>query len=143
MADSWAIRPYDASLDESGVVYLWLKSFAHSSFGRATGAHVDGSDAERAYWASHREVVLKLLNCADTFVLCDPDSPGVIWAFACTSAPDVVHYAVVKRKFKEFSTDMFRALLGDCLDKACTFTHDLSGTGRAHRCERPWAPPSC
>ncbi len=125
----WIIRPYDPALDENGVVYLWLKSFAHSGFGRAQGAHVDGSDAERAYWSTHREVVLRLLKHADTRVLVDAESPGVIWAFACTKAPNIFHYAVVKRRFREESAAMFRALLGDMLDKPVLYTHDTAGTG--------------
>lgn len=128
MSDPWVIRAYDPVTDENGVVYLWLKSFAHSSFGRVRGAHVDGSDGERAYWAAHKEIVLRLLSHAETKVLCDPEDPLVIWAFACAKG-DVVHYAVVKRKFREFSGEMFRALLGDRFDRPCMYTHELSGTG--------------
>ncbi len=127
--DPWVIRPYDAALDENGVVFLFLKSFAHSPWGRAQGAHVDGSDAERAYWAQHREVVLKLLERADTKVLCDPQAPEVIWAFACTEGKDVYHYSVVKRRFRGESAEMFKALLGGLLDKPCRYTHDPAGTG--------------
>ncbi len=125
----WVIRPYDPATDESGVVFLFLKSFAHSAFGRAQGAHIDGSDAERAYWKEHREVVMRLLAKADTQILCDKDARGVIWAFSCVSPPGVFHYAVTKRKFKEFTDEFFRALLGDMLDKPAVYTHDPSGTG--------------
>ncbi len=127
-ATPWIVRPYNPARDEDGVVYLWIKSFAHSGFGRAQGAHIDGSDAERAYWAQHRPVVMKLLEHADTQVLCDPEDDGVIWAFACAKGP-VVHYAVVKRKFRDFAGDMFKALLGDRYDTPCMYTHDLAGTG--------------
>ncbi len=127
--DPWIVRPYNAALDENGVVFLWLKSFAHSSWGRTQGAHVDGSDAERAYWASHREVVLRLLAHAETKVLCDPQAPEVIWAFSCAMAPNVFHYAVVKRRFRGESAEMFKALIGDLLDKPCLYTHDPAGTG--------------
>lgn len=124
----WKIRPYDPTIDENGIVYLWLKSFAHSPFGRSQGAHIDGSDGERAYWAKHREIVNRLLVHADTQVLVDAEEPAVIWAFACTKG-DVVHYAVVKRKFREFTAEMVRDLLGDRLDRPCMYTHDLAGTG--------------
>ncbi len=127
--DPWIIRPYDASRDENGVVFLWLKSFAHSAFGRALGAHIDGSDDERAYWAQHKEVVLRLLEHADTRVLCDRDAPDVIWAFATTQEPNVYHYSVVKRRFRGQSEEFFRALLGGFLDKPCLYTHDPAGTG--------------
>lgn len=124
----WQIRPYDPETDEPAVVYLWLKSFAHSPFGKGRGAHVDGSEAERTYWAEHRLVVMHLLNEGTTKVLCDPEAPGVIWAFACRSG-DVVHYAVVKRRFKEVAQEMFSALFGDLLEKPCKYTHDFFGTG--------------
>ncbi len=126
--DPWEIRPYDEALDLNGILYIWLKSFAHSAFGRAQGAHLDGSDAERAYWAEHKGVVLRLLEHADTQVLCDPAAREVIWAFACTKGP-VVHYAVVKRRFRDQAQEFFRALLGDKLDKAAMYTHDFAGTG--------------
>ncbi len=129
MSDLWRIRSYDEAIDINGVLYLYLKSFAHSSFGRARGAQVDGSDGERTYWAYHRKVFEHLLKSAETRVLCDPEEPSVIWAVATTSGEDVVHYCVVKRKFKEFAADMFRALLGDRLDRPCTYTHCLQGTG--------------
>lgn len=125
----WLLRTYDASTDENAVVYLWLKSFAHSPHGRSLGADLDGSDAERAYWAAHRLVVGGLLVKADTQVLCDPEAPGVIWAFACTKGNDVIHYAVVKRRFRGESAAMFSALLGDRFERPCTLTHDMIGTG--------------
>lgn len=124
----WLIRPYDAETDEAGVLYLWLKSFAHSPFGKGRGAHIDASEEERTYWAEHRLVVLSLLGSADTQVLCDPEAPGVIWAFACTK-DNVVHYAVVKRHFKEHALEMFAALFGDRMEKHCHLTHDMLGTG--------------
>lgn len=124
----WLIRPYDPETDESGVVYLWLKSFAHSPFGKGRGAHIDGSDAERTYWAEHRLVVLALLASADTAILCDPEAPGVIWAFATTKGT-TVHYAVVKRRFKEQAGDMFSDLFGDLVDAPAFLTHDMAGTG--------------
>ncbi len=128
MNETWTIRKYDQTTDENGAIYLYLKSFAHSSYGRARGAHVDGSDAERTYWEDHRGVMLHILKTADTTVICDPEEPSVIWAVASTRG-DTVFYALVKRKFKEFAPEMFAALLGDRLERPCTYTHCLQGTG--------------
>ncbi len=128
MDEPWLIRPYDPDLDEAGVMYLVLKSFAHSSFGRARGAHVDGSDAERTYWQEHRGVVLRLLRDSDTTLLCDAEQSTVIWALLIARG-DVVHYCMVKRRFKEAAKDIYAALLGDRLDRPCTYTHCLQGTG--------------
>ncbi len=130
-ADPWLIRPYDPDLDEAGVVYLWLKAFAHSSYGRARGAHVDGSDQERAYWAEHRDVVLRLLKTCPTTILCDAEQPTVIWAFACRVG-SVYHYGVIKRRFKEAAKDIYAALIGDLLDPAggpVVHSHCMQGSG--------------
>lgn len=123
----WVKRPYTAA-DANGVIYIWLKSHAHSSFGRARGAQHDGTDEERAYWSEHRPVVLRCIEYGETVVLADTDCPEVIWAFACTRG-DTVHYVAVKRRFKDEAEAMFRDLLGDRLDRAVTYTHDLTGTG--------------
>ncbi len=128
MSDLWLKRPYDKATDENGCVYLALKSFAHSSYGKSRGAQVDGSDEERLYWKEHAPVILRCIEYGETEVLCDPDMPEVIWAFAITRG-DTVHYAVIKRRFKAEADAMFRDLLGDRLDRECTYTHDFSGTG--------------
>ncbi len=129
----WTLRPYDAATDEDAVVYLWLKSFAHSRANVARGAHRDGTDAERAYWRRHVPIVEHLLRTATTTVLCDPErstvtpaGPPVIWAFVCVSG-DVVHYVSVKRQYARdgFGPDMLADLLGDRLGRVCSFTHDL------------------
>lgn len=129
MADEWQIRPYEPR-DLDGLVYLWMKSFAHSSFGRARGAHIDGSEGEVAYWKAHRDLVVRLLEGSDTRVMCDPVAPEVIWAFVCAKG-DVVHYGVVKRRMgKAYGADaMFQALLAERLERPCEYTHDLQGTG--------------
>lgn len=120
------LRPYEPSSDEDGVVYLWLKSFAHSRYGRALGAHVPRSEAELRYWAEHRQVVMRLLTEAQTLVVCDPEAESVIWGFA-TTQPEVVHYVSCKRSFHRegLSVEMIRQLLGPLLGKPCVMTHEL------------------
>lgn len=121
-APRWVKREYRPS-DEDGVVYLWLKSFAHSRYGKRLGADRDGSDAELAYWAEHREIVMRLIASSRIELLCDPDDDSVFWAFAVTMG-DVVHYAVVKRRFAPYAKDMLRELLGEHLGRACRYTHE-------------------
>jgi hypothetical protein len=118
--------------DEDGLVYLWLKSFAHSRFGKSRGAQIDASPAEQAYWREHREIVMRLLRTAETRLLIDPEDPGVFWAFACCSG-DVVHYVLAKRRFHRegISAAMFRDLLGERLKKAASYTHELVEFKRA------------
>ena len=128
MAD-WVKRAY-VSGDEKGIMYLWLKSFAHSRFGRCKGASVSNTPAERRYWSEQAPVVEYLLANAETTVAADPDRPDVIWAFACTSGDNVVHYATVKRQVistvgEDFGAEIMRDLLGERLEKTCFMTHEI------------------
>lgn len=127
----WTKRAYLPS-DESGVLYLWLKSYAHSAYGVARGAHVDASPEEVAYWREQAPVVEALLQHATVEVVCDPDrvhdseaGPAVIWGFACTSG-DVIHMLVVKRSAHKagIAGDIAKDLLGDRLTKSCGMTHE-------------------
>lgn len=124
----WTIRPYDPTRDEKIVTYLWLKSFAHSPLGRSQGASIDGSPAEISYLQRHREVVKHCLEKGTTQVVVDPEVTDVVWAFACCQG-DIVHYAVVKRRFRESAAEMFQDLFGDLTGRLCSYTHDFSGTG--------------
>lgn len=133
MSSEWTKRAYLPS-DERGVLYLWLKSYAHSAYGVARGAHIDASPEELAYWNDQAPVVEALLQHADVEVACDPDrvydseaGPSVIWGFACTSG-DVVHMVVVKRSAHRagIAADIVRDLLGNRLERACGMTHEQS-----------------
>lgn len=128
----WLKRPYERE-DEDGLVYLWLKSYAHAKRNVDAGANKDGSAAERKYWREHAPIVEFLLRNAQTELLVDPErahassaGPAVIMAFACTT-DDVVHYACVKRKYARegFGPDMLRDLLGGRLNASCVHTHEL------------------
>lgn len=129
---SWTIRPATTG-DEGGLLYLWLRSFAHSRYGRKRGAHEEKSQAARDYWEERRPTVLRLLREETTQIICDPECQEIIWAFACTSPAgtlakeDAVHYICAKRKFhaEGFANEMFRALLGNRLEKPCRWTHEL------------------
>lgn len=131
----WVKRPYDRATDEDGVVFLWLKSYAHTRENVARGANRDGSESERRYWREHAPIVECLLHSgvASTEVLCDParvrassEGPPVIMAFACTTG-DVVHYVSVKRAYARegFGPEMVSDLLGDRLERACSYSHEL------------------
>lgn len=128
----WTKRAYNAATDEDAIVFLWLKSYAHTRELVELGANRDGSDAERRYWREHAPIVETLLKGAETLVLCDPErsvvtpaGPPVIWAYACCTG-DVVHYVGVKRMYAaEFGAEMVADLLGERLERPCTYTHDL------------------
>lgn len=132
MSDEWTKRAYIPEQDLDALVYLWCKSYAHSPYGIARGAHLTHTPQELAYWDEQEPVVKRLLATADVAVVCDPErvhrssaGPAVIWAFAATSG-DVVHYVCVKRKIAPIlGADIVRDLLGSRLERACGFTHDL------------------
>ncbi len=131
-APEWVKRAYVPEEDLDALVYLWCKSYAHSPYGLARGAHRTHTPEELAYWDAQEPIVKQLLARTDVAVICDPDrvrrgdaGPSVIWAFAATSG-DTVHYVCVKRKIAPIlGADIVRDLLGDRLERACGFTHDL------------------
>lgn len=145
-AVEWLKRPYIAAEDEGAIVPLWCKSYMRSCEGVDRGAHKpllrgdEGAQspavraAVRTMWAEQAPLVEALLAApwATTEVVCDPErpvttaeGPAVIWGFACTSG-DVVHYVCVKRNIaKELGADIVRDLLGDRLERPCSFTHEL------------------
>ncbi len=142
----WIKRRYLPE-DEDGIVYLWTASYSRGIEGEERGAHVRQvpiresasstyvREKTRELWAEQAPLVEKLLSApwAITEVICDPErvytsaaGPAVIWGFACTSG-DVVHYVCVKRDVVRagFGADIVRDLLGDRLERPCTFTHEL------------------
>lgn len=129
----WVKRPFIREEDEAGVLYLWLKSYARSAYGRARSANLTHSTFEREYWAEQAPLVEALLQCADIEVVCDPDrvraseaGPAVFWGFAATNG-DTVHYVCVKRDAVRagIGADIARDLLGSRLERACGYTHEL------------------
>jgi hypothetical protein len=146
---SFAVRPYTDE-DRDFVVSSWLFSFARSAYGMAHGAHVTSAvqghskrpekAAWDAYWAEQEPIVRGLIARSEIAIACDPAAPEVIWGWACTSG-DTVHYALAKRSVhaasaKEakpgmwevttgLSGDIYRALLGDRLKRACGYTYEL------------------
>ena len=100
--------------DINGLVFLWLKSFGSSRYGKSIGAHDWDSPAEKELWKKHSRIVKHLLNFARVEVLCDPEEPSTIWAFSCTEETEpsaVVHMVVVKKSFTEFRRRMLDELL--------------------------------
>lgn len=122
---TWLIRPYDRDIDENGVVYMWLTSMGQSRYGRSLAASGLPHASKVSLWSRHKPLVLRLLETATTTILCDPEEPAAIWAFACVE-PWAVHMAVVKRRFADYAPRMIRALIPDHLDMNCFYTHQLT-----------------
>lgn len=146
---SFSLRPYTDD-DRDFVVSSWLFSFARSAYGLACGAHVPDAiqghskrpekAAWDAYWQEHEPIVRALVQGEDVTIACDPASPEVVWGWSCTSG-DTVHYVLAKRSVHQASAketrpghwdittglsgDIYRALLGERLTRACGYTHEL------------------
>ncbi len=147
---SFAVRPYTDD-DRDFVVSSWLFSFARSSYGMSCGAHVASAlpghtrrperPAWDRFWAEHEPIVRDLVLRSEVHIACDPEAPHVVWGWACTT-DDTVHYVLAKRSVHQASAeetnipgvyrvttglsgDIYKALLGDRLRRACGYTHEL------------------
>lgn len=128
----WTVREYRPDLgegDENVIVYMWLKSYANSAYGKACGADVQNTPNEMAYWMRHRVVVLDALEACGARVLCDPNNESSIWAWACVDPGElVVHYVSVKRSMAKLGLvrEAWDALVGDLVSEPCRLTHELA-----------------
>lgn len=131
---TWTIRPYDAR-DAEGIRYLWLVSFSSTPHGSHI-SKLQGIQAAEAMWREHRPIVDRLMPM--TMIICDPEAPAVIWAFACIerettvragtnpeAAVPVLHMAVVKSRMTEagYRGELLEALMGDLRGRKARYTH--------------------
>ncbi len=142
----WDKRAFDPVEDQNVVVSQWCTSYMRGREGVSRGAFLPKARASETQfleevrkasiemWAEQEPLVRALLAspAVTVEVICDPErthrtdaGPAVVWAFAATSG-DVVHYVSVKRKVAlVLGPELVRDLLGDRLERACTFTHEL------------------
>jgi len=128
MVEAMTVRPYDRETDENAVVYMWLKSYAQSQYGRDRKADKANTPGELAYWVTHRDVVLRLLEEHGARVVCDPDDTTTIWGWACVDPVELaVHYVSIKRQAAKlgFVPEIWEALVGDLVGEPCVVTHEL------------------
>lgn len=120
MGDPWILRAGE-SAEHRGIAGLWLESYRESAHARRMGDR---------YWSSHEPIVRRLLLDSEVRVLADRAEPSVLWAFAVVAqGGDVVHYALVKRAFQRWGSDIERTLFGSG-KQSRTLTHELPrGTG--------------
>lgn len=126
--DAFTVRPYDRETDENAVVYMWLKSYAQSEYGRERKADKSNTPGELAYWVTHRDIVLRLLDEHGARVVCDPDDVTTIWGWACVDPVELaVHYVSIKRQAAKlgFVSEIWDALVGDLVTEPCVVTHEL------------------
>jgi hypothetical protein len=142
------VRAYQAE-DESCVVSMWLKSYAHSREVQETGlqsASVDGHPDEIRFWKIHQPIVMGLLAESTILVACDPEratyepgKPAVIWAWACVSG-DTIHWVAVKRNAvkADLGPDLVRDLLGDRLEREQRTTFEMTDMSRMRLIPKGW-----
>jgi hypothetical protein len=141
---TFSVRNFE-STDEGFVTQSWLTSYARSAYGRAHGyAKKLGEpfdlQAWAQYWRAHAPIVSDMIQQSTVTIACDPEQPEIIWGWACVSG-DTVHYIMTKRAVHRASAErdargvwrvttglsgeIYRALLGDRLTRACAYTHEL------------------
>lgn len=128
------LRPAEGK-DENGLVYLWLKSYAQSRYGRAIGANVSGSNEERAYWRDEQPRVMWHLAHDDVRIACDSQDEDIIYGMACMTESHTLHSFVVKYRFiKEgFGLEFIPLLLGDAVNEPLGYTTELPDLERVLR----------
>ena len=115
------VRPLESG-DRAFVLNSWLKSNRDSFMVRRIPNTI--------YYEKHHSLVEHLLATANTLVICDPDSPNVVYGYVCfdiTGADELVlHYAYIKQSFRRMG--LMRALLDDLIQtekpKMCVATHN-------------------
>ena len=146
-AADWTIRP-SVPDDEGCLVSTWLKGYSRSDevMERFPGACQDGSQDHVRYWRVYQPIVEALVRQSDVRVVCDPeratyepDSPAVIWAWACMS-PDAVHWVCVKRSAAKagLAADIVKDLLGDRLEREQRTTFELVDLTRTVKVPKIW-----
>jgi hypothetical protein len=117
----WLIRPYEAGLDEDGMMSFLSGSYCRSDAGRRAGAtgfteaDAAGQERRRAFQALMRPTWAWLLANCDVSLAVDPENTQTsIWAWLVTSGPDVLHAVGCKRNViaSGVSREMVLDLLG-------------------------------
>jgi hypothetical protein len=118
----WLLRPYDAALDEDGMMSFLSGSYCRSAAGKYAGASgfresdSEGQERRRKFQGATRAVWEWLLKNADVTLMVDPANPETsIWAWLVTSGADVLHAVGVKRSAIAAGVcrDLVMDLLGD------------------------------
>ncbi len=123
----WLKRPYGSHKDdEDGVIYQWIRSYAHSSYGMHQGAHKRHTPEAFRFWEQHRPFILALMRSSEITLACDAGAEHVIWGWLATQG-DTVHYCFVKRSVVKagLGLEIVKDLLGERLTKQTPYTMEL------------------
>lgn len=132
----WVQRAYVPETDD--LLYLLSISYSRSKAGQRAGAHGAGKrstgvvdrDAvarQQSFMRAHEPIWRWLLEHADVRVVSDPDDLSIVYAWAITSEPNIVH--VVGAKYDTikagFAAEMVTELLADRLTTPQVVTLEL------------------
>lgn len=139
-ADAWVLRPYgEDERDEEAMHYLLGVAYTRSRAGQRAGASRAGRRVEepdgdavakqKAFLAAHNPVWSWLLEHATVTLAVDAEQRHIVWGWAITSEPNVVHAIGVKRSVidagEDVAQDIVRDLLGDRLRRHQVCTLEL------------------
>jgi hypothetical protein len=137
----WVLRPFgEDPRDEEAMHYLLGVAYTRSRAGQRAGASRAGRRGDepngemvikqRAFLAAMSPVWSWLLDNATVTLAVDPEQRHIVWGWAITSEPNVVHAVGVKRSViddagPDVAQDLVRDLLGHRLDKHQVLTLEL------------------
>lgn len=103
------IRALEES-DKPFILNSWLKSNRDSLLVKGVSNTI--------YFEKHHAVVMNLLDVSTTVILCDPDSPKIVYAYLVFEVRKgnrlILHYAYTKRSFRRMG--LMRSLIQEVLD---------------------------
>lgn len=117
MSDQQIFQIADGIGDAKSLIYAtWLRSY-HSASLRTKTIPKD------TFFREHHKVIDRILDRPETKVRLAvmPDDPSVVFGWAVTEGPDVVHYVYVKPSFRKYG--IARALLSG-ISAPFTYTHE-------------------
>lgn len=143
----WLLRPYDASTDEDGLMYLLGMNYCRSSAAKRAGVQAtneptapDAAARQRVFLNDCRPVWRWLLESAETLVAVDAESPETsIWGWMITSGPEVLHAIGCKRSIIE--AGLCQELVLDMLGERWTTPQVMTLELPQMREGRPGWPP--
>ncbi|MBX3198258.1 MAG: hypothetical protein KF894_08945 [Labilithrix sp.] len=130
----WIVRSYEPAFDD--MMYLLGVGYTRSKAGQRARAQNAGKKGvvdpdevarQKAFMRAHEPIWTWLLEHADVRLVCDRDDNLIVYAWAITSEPNVVH--VVGAKYDTvkagFAAEMIVEVLGDRLKTPQVVTLEL------------------
>lgn len=141
----WIKRPFDPSNkdDRDGICYMWIRSYAHSSYGMRRGANFKNTPEARSFWEEHVAFIEQLMNRSAITIACDPDFPRSIYGWIALEG-DALHYLFITRDSVKagIGLEIARDLLDGRLERPTMYTMEQAELRRLRGIRIPhnWVP---